>query len=340
MADMNRATSLLSIALLLAVVFFLALPGTTAWRRVVQDAGHGPVFACIALVLLHTLRREAAKAGGAREAGVDRASYLRALLIAVAIGVVSEFVQYFQANRSVSMVDVVHDTAGAALGLSLYALLERRKHALPGNKPTTLTAWLIALALGSFVLLAWQPIRCATAYAERNRAFPTLLQARHLVSGYFADARAADLTLSPLPEPWRRVGEHEVGREYMPEADDTALRLSFTPGTRPALELEEPAPDWRGYDTLKLDLTNPAGQPLRFTLRIHDATHDNSHTDRFNTPVTIPARSRVTVQVSLEAVASAPRGRRMDMAAVRNVMLFSRRPMPGTEFYVSRLWLE
>jgi hypothetical protein len=122
--------------------------------------------------------------------------------------------------------------------------------------------------------------------------------------------------------------------------DETAWRLSFPRGTRPALELYEPAADWRGYDTLKLDLTNPAPQPLQFTLRIHDAQHDQSHADRFNTPVTIPAGSRVTVQVSLAAVASAPSGRPMDMAAISNVMLFSRRPMPGTEFYVSRLWLE
>jgi hypothetical protein len=268
--------------------------------------------------------------------------FLRAFLIAVAIGVMSEIVQFLQPSRSVSISDVVHDAAGAALGLTLVALFERRKRGLQEHEPMQSTPWLVALALGTSVLLAWQPIRCATAYAERNRVFPTLLQATHHIdiSGYFARAREADLTESPLPAPWRSVREREVGRGYETDSDGAALRLSFRQGTRPALELEEPAPDWRGYDTLKLDLTNPAHQPLRFTLRIHDAQHDQSHTDRFNTPITIPAGSRVTVRVSLAAVASAPRDRAMDMAAIRNVMLFSRRPMPGTEFYVSRLWLE
>jgi hypothetical protein len=52
MLRMSRATGLILIALLLAAVFFLSLPGTTAWQRVLQDAGHGPVFAGIAIVLL------------------------------------------------------------------------------------------------------------------------------------------------------------------------------------------------------------------------------------------------------------------------------------------------
>jgi len=46
------------------------------------------------------------------------------------------------------------------------------------------------------------------------------------------------------------------------------------------------------------------------------------------------------VRISLEAVAASPRGRRMDMAAIANVMFFSRRPLEQGELYVTRVWLE
>ena len=47
-----RPLGLLLIALLLAAVLMPTLPGTTYWHRVLQDLGHGVVFAGIAVVLL------------------------------------------------------------------------------------------------------------------------------------------------------------------------------------------------------------------------------------------------------------------------------------------------
>jgi hypothetical protein len=249
----------------------------------------------------------------------------------VVIGIISEFVQYLQPDRHVSFMDALHDLAGAALGLALFALFERRRSrdstaGIPGGAFGA--APLVVIVCGATVLLAWQPLRSAHAYAARSSAFPTLLQATRAADLYFVQGRAAELQLTALPSPWLRAEEGD------------ALRLSFPSGTRPALELVEPAPDWRGHDTLLLDVTNPGNEALKFTLRILDSHHDWTHEDRFNMPVTIPPASRVTVQVSLAAIASAPARRSLDMAAIANVMLFSRTPLPATEFYVSRLWLE
>ena len=84
MRGMSRRAGLTLIALLLAAVFFLSLPGVTAWQRVLQDAGHGPVFAGIAVVIL-LMQRTAA-------AGPSATMYWRALLITIALGVGSELV--------------------------------------------------------------------------------------------------------------------------------------------------------------------------------------------------------------------------------------------------------
>jgi hypothetical protein len=165
-------------------------------------------------------------------------------------------------------------------------------------------------------------------YANRGAAFPTLAQGTHAADLYFVGAHEAHLARAPLPRPWRRPGE------------GPALRVSFDRGARPALELFEPAQDWRGFNVVAFDLTNPGPAPLELTLRILDARHDWTSDDRLNLPVMIPAGVRMTVRVALAAVESAPARRRMDMARIANVMLYSPRPVVGTEYYLSRAWLE
>jgi len=119
-------------------------------------------------------------------------------------------------------------------------------------------------------ILAWQPLQCAIAYAERAEAFPTL----------------AD-------------GEARPG-------DAASLHLRFDRASYPAFDLFEPSPDWRGYSVPALDVTNPGAAPLWFTRRIHDMHHDWSNEDRLNLPVDIPAGARTTVRISVAATEAAP----------------------------------
>jgi hypothetical protein len=321
MRGLSRSVGVTLIALLLAAVFFLSLPGVTAWQRVLQDAGHGPVFAGIAAVTLLMQR--------AGSAGPPPGAYWRALSITLGLGIGSELVQHFQPGRTVSLLDVAHDAAGAILGLSLFALIGRSRPDrgdLPNSRKTP-ASLLVCLGLGAFVFLAWEPLQCATAYAERSRVFPVLLQGARPADLYFTRARHGALARAAVPAPWLESG------------DSDAVRLGYRSGQRAAIEIEEPAPDWRGHDALLLDLVNPATRPLQLTLRILDAHHDWSAEDRCNIPVVVPAASRVVVHIALAAVASAPARRPMDMAAIRNVMLFARQPLPGSEFYVARVWL-
>jgi len=156
----------------------------------------------------------------------------------------------------------------------------------------------------AFTILAWQPLQCAIAYAARAEACPTL----------------AD-------------GEARPG-------DAASLHLRFDRASYPAFDLFEPSPDWRGYSVPALDVTNPGAAPLWFTRRIHDMHHDWSNEDRLNLPVDIPADTRTTVRISVAAIEAAPAHRRMDMARIANVMLFSHASAAGTEFYVSHVGLE
>jgi hypothetical protein len=317
MLRVPRPLGMLLIALLLATVFVPTLPATAYWQRVLQDAGHGVVFAAVAIVLL------AMRPPGATSERRSARDYGRALAVAVALGIATEWLQVYLPARHVSLLDALHDAVGAVLGLAIVALAERR-----GTAPGPATAYAATIALAALVALAWEPLRCARVYAERARSYPTLAPMGRLADAQFVAGRNATVSHASLPAAWRRPG------------DGPALRLSYQPGARSALELTEAAPDWRNHRVLALDVTNPAGQPASFILRVLDRGHDWSHEDRLNLPVIIPAATRTTVRISMAAIADAPAGRAMDLSAIANVMLFATRPLPGEALYVSRIWLE
>jgi hypothetical protein len=312
------------VAVLVGAVLFLSLPGDKLWQRVVDDAGHGPVFAGIAIVLL--LMRS--PAGGSAVRTV--AQYRDAFLASVALGILTELLQYTMPDRSVSLRDAMHDAGGATLGLACAWLLERwlarRRGQAAAKNPGAGVA--IALALAAFTSLAWQPLQCARAYASRAAASPTLFPLGASTDWSFATVHDAVATYGPLPERHRRPD------------DAYSLRLAFTAGARPGLRVVEPQPDWVGYDVLALDVTNPSPAPARLVLRIFDAAHDWSHADRFNQALVIAGDTRATIRISLETVAQSPRGRRMDLRAVSDVMLFAAKPLDAGALYVSRVWLE
>jgi hypothetical protein len=321
MSRLSPPVGLVCLAVLLAAVFVFALPGQTVWQRVMMDAGHGPVFAAMAVVLLWL------QAPAGRGSTYTLRQHGIVLALAVTLGVLTECAQAFLPDRNVSLGDVLHDAMGAVLGLGSFALVERsRAH---HDRPPGRAHWLWALVLGSLLALVWTPLECARAYAQRAANFPTLAPIGEPADAVFANARDARITHAPVPAPWHR-------------ADDTsaALRLDFAAGARPAFELAEIAPDWRGYEVFALDLTNPGEEAASFVLRILDSHHDWSHEDRLNLPVVVPPRTRTTVRVSLDVVEHAPARRPMDLAAIANVMLFATAPSANRSYYVSRVWLE
>lgn len=350
MPSIPRPLGLVCLALLVAAVFVVTLPGETVWQRVLMDAGHGPVFAAMAVVLLlmqapasvtppalatAPTSSAPAPAGKSTAEAAGRPlralrQYLVAFVLTVAIGALTEWLQRYLPNRNVSLRDLLHDAMGAALGLGALSLVEgarsgvRRAGAAPRD-----TRWLWAMVLAMLLGLAWPPLQCARAYAARFAAFPTLAPLGEVADDFFSAAHDAALSHAPLPTRWRQAGD-----------DDASLRLDFAPAARPAFELTEFEQDWRGHETLALDVTNPGAAEARFVLRILDAHHDWSHEDRLNLPVVIPPHTRTTLRVSLAAVEHAPAHRTMDLAAVANVMLFATVPSGNESFYVSRVWLE
>lgn len=313
---MRRAFIAFAIAGLLALFLMVEVSADTAWLATALNASHGLIFAVVAVLLL-ALRRQ--RAGWL--------PYLAAIVGAIALGVLIEFLQSYQ-GRPPSLHDVLTDFAGAAAGLALWGLVRRRRRSSSKAIDLGVTSLLIAVALAGVAFIVWPPLQAARAYAHRAAVFPDIARFQAPADLYFIETEGVGAKLVPLASPWRR------------DPYDRALRITYDNEHAPAVQVTEPSPDWRGYTAVVVDITNPATHALQVTFRIHDANHDWTHEDRFNKPLSIPPQTRAVVRVPLSAIEAAPERRAMDLSRIANVMLFGRVAPGSGELYVSRIWLE
>lgn len=315
---MQRAVSLAVIAALLSPLLFVQVDGNSAWLRVALDGSHVPIFAGVAMLLAADLRLR-------KPSAPDGRRYLLAFALAFGLGAVIEYLQSLT-GRPASALDMASNAAGAAIGIGLLALHE----GAAGRRPLTGRARgvLVCAAISGLIFASWPPLEAACAYLDRTRRFPVVAAFEGPRDLYFVTTQGLAADIVPLPSRWAEgPGEH-------------ALRIRYAANRPPTVQFTEPSPDWEGFRAIALDVTNASDVELHLVLRILDAEHDWSHEDRFNHRITIPAGTRSTIRVPLEAVRSAPARRPMDLANIANVMLFGNDPVGGGNLYVSRLWLE
>ncbi len=321
MNRLDRAFQIAAAIGLFLVVLPLAYPHSTHASVVLQNFMHVPVFALVAIAALRTVRGNRYTSGWP-----PGTQYLIAVAVAAGMGAASEIAQ-IPGPRDASLADWIVDLASATTAL---ALVHRHESRGPeaGRRRQGLA---IASLAGSLFLLA--PLLEATvAYGFRYQQLPDLARfhgARlDAIDTYFLSGSPVHPEFGTLPERWRKL------------EDPVSLKLALPPVKWPGLSLDEPHPDWRGYESLVIDLTNPGPEPLALTLRVHDAHHNQAFEDRFNTRIALQARTRETIRIPLEAIRNAPRGRAMDMAHVAGVILFRTSPVRDDQVYITRIALE
>lgn len=304
---------------LAAMVVFVELPDSTRLLHVLHKTGHPLVFGAIALMALAVIR--------ARPAALATRwwmPYLGALAIAVLVGGMTEMAQQFT-HRGSSYVDVISDTVGAIACLAIHA-------AFAGGSAPRWPAWqkpgLLLIGLAAAIVAMAPLTTCLAAYAWRDALFPDIVQAGNRLDMYFISQDGHKVVRSSLPSRWA----HAPGEQ--------ALNVSIDSGQYPAMHMTEPYPQWTGYGSLGLDLTNPGKNELELVIRVHDRQHNYRYDDRFNRPVRIPAESRITVTMPLHEVATGPRHRLLDLGNVADISVFAARPVADGVFFVSRIWLQ
>jgi hypothetical protein len=309
------------IAILLAAVVFAPVPGDTRWIRTLHNSAHAPIFGCVSLLVLLVTRSHPRL----QTLGL-LAQYVLALAAALALGVITELLQ-IPAGRDASFEDALHDIIGALALLGLFAAIDTRVRGVPQNVPIRFAAAVVGLvSLG----VAVAPVtRAAIKYEQRDERFPVLADFSQRYDRYFILQQSSEFSPVTLPTPWART------------KDETAMRVRLLDGPYPGMNFIEPVPDWRGYSTLAVDLTNPTPMNLQLILRIHDLGHNNQPEDRFGRRFELPAGTREILRVRLEDVAAAPKSRRLDLRQIAGMIIFRTDDSPPAgELYLSRVWLE
>lgn len=304
-------------AILVIAVIFSPAPGHTRWIKTLHNSAHGPIFGCIALLILHVIR-----AHPRWRSLPSLSQYLISLLISTLLGAATEIAQGFT-GRDASFSDTLHDVLGAAAFLALSSAFDQwLQTRARGARVAALT---FAATLLTF--LAAPVVRSAAEYRQRDELFPVLADFSRDFDRYFIGQRFAAIGHAPLPS-------------WAAESNDSALRVTFLAGSYPGIDIAEPLPDWSAYSTLAFDITNPTSLDLGLVLRVDDARHNQQHADRFNKTYRLAPHTRTVLRVSLSEIESGAVERTLDMHNIASVVLFRDDTSRASEMYFSRAWLE
>ena len=276
-----------------AAIVFLSVfspPKTTLLREALLDAGHAPLFGVVAVALLRFLSPPGTCA---------RRPYLRAWMLTVVLGAATEGAQFF-GPRDADPLDLARNVAGATAFLLIAAVFDGQKR----KRGPLIAAAFALLGAASFPAAA-----TAVDYLRRDAAFPILCDFESAWTLRFAGVSDAEMDLVAPPAPCG------------PNGGNRTARVTLHPATYPGFGIREPYPDWTGYEELALDVYSELPGDLLLELRIHDAVHDQTWADRFNRTLVVHPGCNA-VRVRLSDVRAAPRGREMDMARIRGVVLF------------------
>ena len=289
---------------LLAVLEYLKPPRPKLGWDVAFDVGHAPLFGLVSLVILQLIDLLRHRLAERR-----LRSYALALALTVLLGVLDEAQQILGARDSNPM-DLLRDAIGATSFLIFAASFDR--DVLRGFSPSNRSLALVRGGAVALLVVAFFPAFTAVrAYALRADAFPRLCDFEAGWETHFISVRGAELTLIPPPARYDRDSNNRVGR------------ISFHSPPNPYFSLEEPYPDWTGYQTLRFEVFSELDRTVTLDLQILDDTSENRDGDRFARELSIrPGVNQISV--ALAEVRSAPEGREMNMSSIRYLILYAR----------------
>jgi hypothetical protein len=139
-----------------------------------------------------------------------------------------------------------------------------------------------------------------------------------------------------------RLGRHFLlaTEARVAPTSDGGLLVQPESGHWPGISLDEVWPDWRGYSTLAVDLTNVGTQAFSIFVRIDDRRPDPRYKDRYNQQFQLAPQSRRVIRIPLVEIQSAPNGAPIDLAHMQKIMLFEDDSTPTYAFYLNSMRLE
>lgn len=322
----------LAALLALALQLFVGAPAGRPLLSAVFDAGHAPLYGLVALAALRLVSGRPAIARSPR--GRD---YVGAGALALCLGGGVELVQYF-GPRNADFADLGRNALGIAGVLLVAAGWERRAprrataHLATPAVPRGGRALLRMLpgllpGVTLFAVAALPVAHVALAYRARDAAFPLLYDFEQRWEGTFLATRDARLDRCPAPDDWRGTRRGRVAR------------VVYAPGPYPALLLNAPAPDWRGYAQLRFDVYAPPPDSFRLWLRVDTKPAGIEGTAQSTRPIWIrPGAHQLAIPLA-ELAAPGDEAPGLELGRVRSLALFLDHPSDTTTIYFDRVRL-
>jgi VanZ family protein len=274
-----------------------------AWQAIF-DWMHVPVFAVIGATL--------AWLSPAKWSPIVR--FAAVISVAILLAVSSEIIQ-IPLGRSASLADVLSDLQGSIAGVMAVAAWQSKGW-------RRLISVIVALAV--IVWSVSSPAQTMSILSARAAKFPIIFDGNDH-SFLYVTAQDSQLT-----------GNNEFGG-LIP-----VTRVEFARGAWPGIEIHDLASDWRDHSQLKVSLQVEGTETLEFTIRVHDLKHRKSareYNDRFNRLYTLPPGDHI-INIDLEDIRTAPRGRDMNMAEIDAINIFSSEKYIGRAIRIYRIWLD
>jgi VanZ family protein len=271
--------------------------------------GHLLLFGIAAIVTLWILNKGKWPSRGKNQ-------YMWAWVIISSFGALTECIQAFIPYRHFRLGDILTDSLGAAVFLTLtYSFQKDVTH----KGVTILRNGLLVL-----MIVRAYPIFIATVDTwNMKNDFPVL-------SSFEA----------PFEIP-RWISKESTMQPSSLHATDGVytLKVNLHPGIYPGISLDYFVEDWRGYNSLSFDVFIEGFSPLELSIRINDRKHNEEFMDRYNKSFLLrPGHNHISV--SLSEVRRAPIGRLMDMANITVLCMFSYNLKEPRTVYFDNIRLE
>lgn len=311
--------SFTGIVLLLLFVQFAQLPNYSLLWREIQNLGHIPLFACIALLCFYLLQHLVKIKNKYKY-------YLYTLVLSLGMGIAVEVVQFYT-GRDAEVGDVLRDLLGIVMALSFYAIVElHHKEKLMQKNYFHQRFFLSLLLLVLFVISLFPLARLSWAYIQRNEAFPVIVDFTQHWPEVFLHKHYVQMNVVNAPVLWATMTDQKVERIQFEKG-----------GSYPGVTLDEPFADWSTYRRLVIDLYTTSVDNL--DIRISDRQHNQQYTDRFNASYVLHPGENI-ISIPLAKVKKSPHGRMMDMKQIYNMALFTNNITSPFSIYIKQIQLE
>jgi predicted MPP superfamily phosphohydrolase len=127
--------------------------------------------------------------------------------------------------------------------------------------------------------------------------------------------------------------------EQNPTSGLHSLRLSLPPGSYPGIEFKEVRENWSPFKLLKMDVTNPSTEDIKFHVRIDDREGGWEYANRFDIDFTLkPGLNNISI--ATDSIKTNLHARSLDLKNIKRMMVFIPDNQKRSDLFLDNIRLE